>query len=171
MRNRISRQTEVGTRRWPDVPNYLSLRILQSAACITFLNMLPLVFFSLNAQNVGESCEAQWVCVDQRTALYKKYPLLLLLYLLFLEHVYSRVFPLVFISLWFQAFCTSWLRVLPWRSQWWDRFGSPVDIRAISRKWWRLKPLPPPRTWRNQVKTSPSFRHRLHNSSCSALFA
>ena len=34
--------------------------------CITFLNTLPFIFFSLNLENVGECCKAQWVCVDQK---------------------------------------------------------------------------------------------------------
>ena len=44
---------------------------------ITFLNMLPLIVFSLNIENVGECCKAQQVCVDQRIAIYKSYILLL----------------------------------------------------------------------------------------------
>ena len=35
-----------------------------------FLAVLPLIFFSLKVENVGECWEAQWVCVDQGTALY-----------------------------------------------------------------------------------------------------
>ena len=45
--------------------------------------LLPVTinFFSLNLQNVGEHCKAQWVCVHQNIALYKGYLLLLLLWL------------------------------------------------------------------------------------------
>ena len=39
--------------------------------CITFLNILPLVFFSLNVKNVEECCKAQSVYADQRMVLYK----------------------------------------------------------------------------------------------------
>ena len=41
--------------------------------------MLPLIFFLLtpNLENVRECCKAQWVCVHQRIALYKRYLLLL----------------------------------------------------------------------------------------------
>ena len=45
--------------------------------CITFLNILSLIFFSLNIENGGECCKAQQVCVDQRMALYKSDLLLL----------------------------------------------------------------------------------------------
>lgn len=39
---------------------------------ITFLNVLPLIFFSPKGDNVGQChCKAQWVCVDQSIALNK----------------------------------------------------------------------------------------------------
>ena len=44
---------------------------------ITFLNILSLIFFSLNIEYGGECCKAQQVCVDQRMALYKSDLLLL----------------------------------------------------------------------------------------------
>ena len=46
--------------------------------CITFFNMLLLIFVPLNVENVGECYKAQCVCVHQRITLYKKYLLLLL---------------------------------------------------------------------------------------------
>ena len=51
-----------------------------SIGTITLLNMLPLIFFSLNVENEGECCKAQWVCVHQRTTLHESYLLLLLTY-------------------------------------------------------------------------------------------
>ena len=47
------------------------ISIVSCHLCITFLNL------SLNSDSVGECCKAQWVCVDQRIALYKSYLLLL----------------------------------------------------------------------------------------------
>ena len=41
--------------------------------CIIFLNMLSLIFFAINIENVGECCKAQWFCVDQGIALYERY--------------------------------------------------------------------------------------------------
>ena len=57
---------------------FLCVCIVGCHICITFLNKLPLINFSLNVANVGECCKARRVCVDQRIALCKSSLLLLL---------------------------------------------------------------------------------------------
>ena len=42
---------------------YIDIAVL----CITFLNMLPLIFFSLNIENVGECCKVQRVCRPEKS--------------------------------------------------------------------------------------------------------
>ena len=44
---------------------------LLTEACITFLYMLPLIFFLRNAEHFGECCKVPWVCIDQRIAPYE----------------------------------------------------------------------------------------------------
>ena len=56
---------------------YLKKKKKNCRICITFLNILSLIFFSLNIEYGGECCKAQQVCVDQRMALYKSDLLLL----------------------------------------------------------------------------------------------
>ena len=49
--------------------------------CITFLNMLPLVLFSLYTENVRQCCKAQSLCRPENSAIQKLSSLLLLKYL------------------------------------------------------------------------------------------
>ena len=47
----------------------VAIYIVYCHICITSLNMLPLVYFSHLTLKMSE-CKVQWVCVDQRIALY-----------------------------------------------------------------------------------------------------